>query len=39
MAISFKGAHFPREVILMGMRWYVAYPLLEAAFHWRKRPV
>jgi putative transposase len=27
MAISFKGAHFPHEVILMGVRWYVAYPL------------
>jgi putative transposase len=70
MAISFKGAHFPHEVILMGVRWYVAYPLstrhveelmeergvevdhstinrwvieysplLEEAFHRRKRPV
>jgi transposase-like protein len=27
MAISFKGAHFPPEVILMGISWYVAYPL------------
>ncbi len=27
MAIRFKGAHFPPEVILMGIRWYVAYPL------------
>src|SRR5438093_9133669 len=27
MAISFKGAHFPQEVILMGVRWYVASPL------------
>ena len=27
MAISFEGAHFPKEVILMGVRWYVAYPL------------
>ena len=27
MAISFKGAHFSPEVILMGIRWYVAYPL------------
>jgi len=24
MAISFKGAHFPPEVILMGVRWYLA---------------
>jgi putative transposase len=70
MAISFKGAHFPQEIILTGVRWYVAYPLsyrhveelmaergvavdhatiqrwvvkysplLEAAFHRRKRPV
>ena len=23
MAISFKGAHFPKEVILMGVRWLV----------------
>jgi putative transposase len=27
MAIDFKGAHFPAEVILRGVRWYVAYPL------------
>src|SRR5215813_13501925 len=27
MAISFKGAHFPKEIILVGVRWYVAYPL------------
>lgn len=27
MTISFKGAHFPQEIILMGVRWYVAYPL------------
>ena len=24
--ISFKGAHFPQDIILMGVRWYVAYP-------------
>src|SRR5215510_14718692 len=70
MAISFKGAHFPQDIILMGVRWYVAYPLsyrhveelmeergvpvdhatiqrwvvkysplLEEAFHRRKRPL
>jgi putative transposase len=70
MAISFKGAHFPQDIILMGVRWYGAYPLsyrqvealleergvpvdhatmqrwgvkysplLEAAFHRRKRSV
>ena len=27
MTISFKGAHFPAEIILMGVRWYIAYPL------------
>jgi transposase-like protein len=27
MAISFKGAHFPKDIILIGVRWYVAYPL------------
>jgi transposase-like protein len=27
MAISFKGTHFPPAVILMGVRWYLAYPL------------
>jgi len=27
MASRFKGAHFPAEVILMGVRWYLAYPL------------
>jgi putative transposase len=27
MAVSFKGAHFPKDIILLGVRWYVAYPL------------
>jgi putative transposase len=27
MAVSFKGAHFPKDIILAGVRWYVAYPL------------
>ena len=27
MAIDFKGAHFPAEVMLMGGRWYLASPL------------
>ena len=27
MAVSFKGAHFPQEIMLTGVRWYVAYPL------------
>ena len=26
MPVSFKGAHFPQEIILMSVRWYVAYP-------------
>ncbi len=25
--ISFKGAHFPQEIILTCVRWYLAYPL------------
>jgi transposase-like protein len=25
--IRFKGAHFPTDVMLMGVRWYVAYLL------------
>ncbi len=27
MVICVKGAHFPQEIILMGVRWYVVYPL------------
>ena len=27
MAISFKGRHYPREIILCSVRWYVAYAL------------
>ena len=27
MAISLKGTHFPQDIILMGVRWSVAYPL------------
>ena len=25
--ISFAGKHFPKDIILMAIRWYVAYPL------------
>jgi transposase-like protein len=25
--IHFKGCHFPKESILMAIRWYIAYPL------------
>ena len=25
--IQFKGAHYPKDTILMAMRWYLAYPL------------
>ena len=28
MAISFMDDHVPPDVILMGVRWYVAYPLI-----------
>src|SRR5262245_36865035 len=27
MPVSFKGAHFPEAIMLMGVQWYVAYPL------------
>jgi putative transposase len=27
MAIDFKGSHFERDIILWGVRWYVAYPI------------
>jgi putative transposase len=27
MSIAFKGSHFERDVILWGIRWYVAYPI------------
>jgi len=27
MAVSFKGAHCPKDIMLTGGRWYVAYPL------------
>jgi putative transposase len=25
--VSFKGAHFEKDIILLYVRWYVAYPL------------
>ena len=27
MTIAFKGSHFERDVILCGVRWYVAHPI------------
>src|ERR1700723_1953345 len=27
MTMKFKGRHFERDVILWGVRWYVAYPI------------
>jgi putative transposase len=27
MAVNFKGAHVPKEIILMCVRWYAAYHL------------
>jgi transposase-like protein len=27
MAIDFKDSHFEREIVLWGVRWYVAYPI------------
>ena len=28
MTIAFKGSHFERDVILWGVRWYVADPII-----------
>ena len=43
MAISFKGAHFPQDIILMGVRWYAVSPLsyrhVEALMEERGVPV
>jgi transposase-like protein len=25
--VDFKGCHFPKDVVLMGIRWYISYPL------------
>ena len=25
--IDFKGSHFEREIIMWGVRWYIAYPI------------
>jgi len=25
--VSFQGAHVPQEIIVMGVRWSIAYPL------------
>jgi putative transposase len=37
--VSFKGAHFGQDILLMCVRWYVAYPLsyrqLEEMMHER----
>lgn len=27
IAVSFKGTHFPKDIMLTGVRWYVVYPL------------
>ena len=31
--ISFKGAHFVKEIILTCVRWYLAYPLQPSPTH------
>jgi hypothetical protein len=28
--ISFKGAHFPKDILLTGVRWYVAWLILDS---------
>jgi transposase-like protein len=37
--IDFKGSHFEKDIILWGVRWYVAYPIgyrqLEEMMHER----
>jgi transposase-like protein len=25
--VDFKGSHFERQIVLWGVRWYVAYPI------------
>jgi len=30
MTVSFKGAHFPPEAILRGVRWYLASLILDS---------
>jgi hypothetical protein len=27
VSVEFKGSHFEQDVILWGVRWYVAYPI------------
>jgi putative transposase len=27
MTMDFKGSHFERDIVLWGVRWYVAYPI------------
>jgi len=31
VSIEFKGSHFEQDVILLGVRWYVAYPISSAS--------
>ena len=38
MAISFKGAHFPPDISLKGVRWYVVYPLSTRHVEERRLP-
>jgi hypothetical protein len=35
--IDFKGSHFEREIVLWGVRWYVAYPIRFVARILRRR--
>jgi hypothetical protein len=30
MTMSFKWAHFPKDIIFTGVRWYVVYPQARA---------
>ena len=35
--IDFKGSQFEREIILWGVRWYVAYPISGDVTFWYLR--
>jgi transposase-like protein len=36
VVIEFKGSHFERDVILLAVRWYVAYPIPSVAMTMRQ---
>jgi hypothetical protein len=34
---DFKGSHYEREIVLWGVRWYMAYPINDGQHHNRGR--